>query len=107
MSSIHSRRETNTAARCIRTLRFSSFICFSWGWHPFAGIFRQGKADKTIEDAIREFRFAYLPDHEATEMESPPFVPTLSDFHLTSHNSSYVLLVRSAQKEIVRAGTTG
>jgi DNA-binding helix-hairpin-helix protein with protein kinase domain len=50
------------------------------GRHPFAGIFRHGTADKTIEDAIREFRFAYLPDNRMTEMESPPSMPGLSAF---------------------------
>jgi hypothetical protein len=29
------------------------------GRHPFAGIC----AGKTIEEAIREYQFAYLPDH--------------------------------------------
>lgn len=50
------------------------------GRHPFAGIFRQGSADKTIEDAIREFRFAYLPLNHLTEMEPPPSIPILSEF---------------------------
>ncbi len=50
------------------------------GRHPFAGIFRQGTADKTIEDAIREYRFAYLPDNRLTELEPPPSVPRLSEF---------------------------
>ncbi len=50
------------------------------GRHPFAGIFRHGSADKTIEDAIREFRFAYLPDNRVTEMEPPPSIPTLAEF---------------------------
>jgi DNA-binding helix-hairpin-helix protein with protein kinase domain len=50
------------------------------GRHPFAGIFRGGTADKTIEDAIREFRFAYDPDKRSTEMEPPPSIPCLRDF---------------------------
>lgn len=49
------------------------------GRHPFAGIFRGGKADKTIEDAIREYRFAYQPDNRLTELEPPPSVPRLSE----------------------------
>jgi DNA-binding helix-hairpin-helix protein with protein kinase domain len=49
------------------------------GRHPFAGIFRHGTADKTVEDAIHEFRFAYLPDNRQTEMEPPPIVPRLSE----------------------------
>lgn len=50
------------------------------GRHPFSGIFRQGKGDKTIEDAIREFRFAYLPATRPSEMEQPQWVPRLSAF---------------------------
>ena len=50
------------------------------GRHPFAGIFRHGSADKTIEEAIREFRFAYLPDNRLTEMEPPPSIPVLAEF---------------------------
>jgi DNA-binding helix-hairpin-helix protein with protein kinase domain len=38
------------------------------GRHPYAGIFRGGTADKTIEEAIREFRFAYQPDNRLTEV---------------------------------------
>ena len=50
------------------------------GRHPFSGIFRQGKGDKTIEDAIRELRFAYLPDSSLTEMDQPAWVPKLGSF---------------------------
>ena len=50
------------------------------GRHPFSGIYRRGKADITIEQAIREFRFAYLADHTLTEMEPPPAAALLSDF---------------------------
>jgi DNA-binding helix-hairpin-helix protein with protein kinase domain len=50
------------------------------GRHPFAGIFRQGTADKTVEDAIREFRFAYLPDGSLTEMEPPRSMLGLREF---------------------------
>jgi DNA-binding helix-hairpin-helix protein with protein kinase domain len=50
------------------------------GRHPFAGIFRGGTSDKTIEDAIREFRFAYDPDNRRTEMDPPPAIPRLSEF---------------------------
>jgi DNA-binding helix-hairpin-helix protein with protein kinase domain len=49
------------------------------GRHPFAGIFRGGREDKTIEDAIREYRFAYQPDNRLSEME-PPAIPHLSEF---------------------------
>ena len=49
------------------------------GRHPFAGIFRGGTSDKTIEDAIREFRFAYHPDNRQTEMDPPPVIPRLSE----------------------------
>ena len=48
------------------------------GRHPFSGIFRQGKGDKTVEDAIRELRFAYLPDTAITEMDQLPWVPRLN-----------------------------
>jgi DNA-binding helix-hairpin-helix protein with protein kinase domain len=50
------------------------------GRHPFAGIFRGGTSDKTIEDAIREFRFAYDPDNRQTEMDPPPAIPRLSEY---------------------------
>jgi DNA-binding helix-hairpin-helix protein with protein kinase domain len=50
------------------------------GRHPFSGIFRGGTSDKTIEDAIREYRFAYHPDNRQTEMDPPPVIPRLSEF---------------------------
>jgi DNA-binding helix-hairpin-helix protein with protein kinase domain len=50
------------------------------GRHPFSGIFRQGAADKTVEDAIREYRFAYLPDNRLTEMDPPLAIPQLAEF---------------------------
>ncbi len=50
------------------------------GRHPFAGIFRQGTADKTVEDAIREYRFAYSPDNRMTEMEPPRSMVGLAHF---------------------------
>ena len=50
------------------------------GRHPFAGIFRGGTSDKTIEDAIREFRFAYHPDNRQTEMDPPPAIPRLTEY---------------------------
>jgi DNA-binding helix-hairpin-helix protein with protein kinase domain len=56
------------------------FHLLSLGRHPFAGIFRHGTADKAIEDAIREFRFAYLPVNRLTEMEPPPLIPVLAEF---------------------------
>src|SRR5205814_5083167 len=49
------------------------------GRHPFAGIYKGGSADLTIEQAITEFRFAYLPDHSSTRLEPPPSAPRLSD----------------------------
>jgi DNA-binding helix-hairpin-helix protein with protein kinase domain len=48
------------------------------GRHPFSGIFRHGSGDKTIEEAIREFRFAYSPDKRTTDMDQPAWVPPLS-----------------------------
>ncbi len=50
------------------------------GRHPFAGIYRNGTADITIEQAIAEYRFAYLPDNSSTQMQPPPSAPRLSDF---------------------------
>jgi DNA-binding helix-hairpin-helix protein with protein kinase domain len=50
------------------------------GRHPFAGIYRNGTADMTIEQAISEYRFAYSPDRGHTEMEPPPSAPRLADF---------------------------
>lgn len=50
------------------------------GRHPFAGIFRNGTADMTIEQAISEYRFAYAPDSSQSQMQQPPTAPRLSDF---------------------------
>jgi DNA-binding helix-hairpin-helix protein with protein kinase domain len=50
------------------------------GRHPFAGTYQRGTADMTIEQAISEFRFAYLFDQTATQMEPPPYSLRLSDF---------------------------
>lgn len=41
------------------------------GRHPFAGRFL-GRGDMSIEQAIREFRFAYGANRRASQMESPP-----------------------------------
>jgi DNA-binding helix-hairpin-helix protein with protein kinase domain len=50
------------------------------GRHPFAGIFRNGTADMTIEQAISEYRFAYAADSSQSQMQPPPSAPRLSDF---------------------------
>ena len=50
------------------------------GRHPFAGIFRNGTADMTIEQAISEYRFAYAADGGQSQMQPPPSAPRLSDF---------------------------
>ena len=50
------------------------------GRHPFSGIFRQGKGDKTVEDAIRELRFGYSADTALTEMDQLPWIPRLTAF---------------------------
>lgn len=50
------------------------------GRHPFAGIYRNGTADMTIEQAISEYRFAYSPDARSTQMQPPPAAPHLADF---------------------------
>lgn len=42
------------------------------GRHPFAGIYKNGTADITIEQAISEYRFAYSPDTGLTQMQPPP-----------------------------------
>ncbi|HXB73443.1 MAG TPA: hypothetical protein VNY05_34715 [Candidatus Acidoferrales bacterium] len=56
------------------------FYLLFLGRHPFSGIYKHGTADMTIEQAISEFRFAYLLDQTATQMEPPPSAPRLSDF---------------------------
>jgi DNA-binding helix-hairpin-helix protein with protein kinase domain len=48
------------------------------GRHPFAGRFR-GRGDMLIEEAIGEFRFAFAPDSQRTQMEPPPNCITLED----------------------------
>ncbi len=50
------------------------------GRHPFAGSFRNGTEDMTIEQAIREYRFAYGAEVSQSQMQPPPSAPRLSDF---------------------------
>jgi DNA-binding helix-hairpin-helix protein with protein kinase domain len=50
------------------------------GRHPFAGIYDNGAADITIEQAISEYRFAYSPDTSLTKMQPPPSAPRLAEF---------------------------
>jgi len=50
------------------------------GRHPFAGKFL-GRGDMPIEKAIGEFRFAFAPDTQRTQMQPPPNCITLA--HLT------------------------
>ncbi len=47
------------------------------GRHPFAGKFL-GRGDMPIEQAIKEFRFAYGADRRANQMETPPYTVGLS-----------------------------
>src|SRR6266571_897932 len=47
------------------------------GRHPFAGKFL-GRGDMPIEKAIGEFRFAFAPDSQRTQMEPPPNCITLA-----------------------------
>ncbi|WP_416899803.1 MAG: hypothetical protein ACMVY4_08890 [Minwuia sp.] len=47
------------------------------GRHPFAGRFL-GRGDKSIEEAIQEFRFAYGPGSRSRKMEQPPGTPDLA-----------------------------
>lgn len=53
------------------------FLLLFMGRHPFAGRY-VGKGDMSIEQAIREFRFAYGADKARTQMEPPPNTPPLS-----------------------------
>src|SRR5215472_3239709 len=48
------------------------------GRHPFAGRFL-GRGDMPIEEAIGEFRFAFGPDTQRTQMKPPPNCITLED----------------------------
>ena len=50
------------------------------GRHPFAGIYRNGTADMTIEEAITQYRFAYSLNTSSTQMQPPPSAPRLADF---------------------------
>jgi DNA-binding helix-hairpin-helix protein with protein kinase domain len=47
------------------------------GRHPFAGRFL-GRGDMPIEKAIGEFRFAFAPDTQRTQMQPPPNCLTLA-----------------------------
>jgi DNA-binding helix-hairpin-helix protein with protein kinase domain len=47
------------------------------GRHPFAGKFL-GRGDMPIEKAIGEFRFAFAPDAQRTQMQPPPNCITLA-----------------------------
>ncbi|HLI84963.1 MAG TPA: hypothetical protein VKV17_13650, partial [Bryobacteraceae bacterium] len=49
------------------------------GRHPFAGIYKNGAADITIEQAISEYRFAYSPDTSLTQMQPPPSALRLTE----------------------------
>src|SRR3984957_2289283 len=49
------------------------------GRHPFAGIYKNGAADITIEQAISEYRFAYSPDTRLTQMQPPPSALRLTE----------------------------
>lgn len=49
------------------------------GRHPFAGIYKNGAADITIDEAISEYRFAYSPDTSLTQMQPPPTALRLTE----------------------------
>lgn len=51
------------------------------GRHPFAGRFL-GRGDMPIEKAIGEFRFAFAPDSQRTQMQPPPNCITLAHLSL-------------------------
>jgi len=69
------------------------------GRHPFAGIYRSGTADMTIEQGISEYRFAYSPDTNSTQMQPPPSAPHLTDL---PHGLSKLFL-----RAFTRAGANG
>lgn len=71
------RRTTQHDAFGLAVLIFHTLFL---GRHPFAGIYRNGTADMTIEQAISEYRFAYSPDSSSTQMQLPPSAPRLADF---------------------------
>ncbi|MGA2735901.1 MAG: hypothetical protein ABSG65_00450 [Bryobacteraceae bacterium] len=49
------------------------------GRHPFAGIYKNGAADITIDEAISEYRFAYSPETTLTQMQPPPSAIRLTE----------------------------
>lgn len=58
-----------------------ALLCFHllfMGRHPYAGKYRNGMADMPIEQAIREYRFAYSSSAVAKQMSPPPNTLTLS-----------------------------
>jgi DNA-binding helix-hairpin-helix protein with protein kinase domain len=68
------------------------------GWHPFSGRYL-GAGEMPLEQAIREFRFAYGVDAEARKMRQPP--GTLA---LDSMPSLFVRLFRRAFLSTDRPG---
>jgi DNA-binding helix-hairpin-helix protein with protein kinase domain len=69
------------------------------GRHPFAGRFL-GRGDMSIEQAIREFRFAYGAARASTQMEPPPNVPAIA----IASQPVTLLVERAFSREGVRDG---
>jgi DNA-binding helix-hairpin-helix protein with protein kinase domain len=80
------------------------------GRHPFAGIYKGGAADITIEQAISEYRFAYSPDTSLTQMQPPPSAlrlgelpPAVADLFLRSFTRNGATGVRPSAHEWISA----
>jgi len=80
------------------------------GRHPFAGIYKNGAADITIEEAISEHRFAYSPDTRRTQMQPPPsalrlteVTPRIASLFLRSFTTNGTNGVRPSAHEWIAA----
>jgi DNA-binding helix-hairpin-helix protein with protein kinase domain len=80
------------------------------GRHPFAGIYKNGAADITIDEAISEYRFAYSPDTSLTQMQPPPsalrlaeMTPAVADLFLRSFTTNGTNGVRPSAHEWIAA----
>jgi DNA-binding helix-hairpin-helix protein with protein kinase domain len=80
------------------------------GRHPFAGIYKNGAADITIEQAISEYRFAYSPDTSLTQMQPPPsalrlteLTPAIASLFLRSFTRNGANGVRPSAHEWIAA----
>jgi len=80
------------------------------GRHPFAGIYKNGAADITIDEAISEYRFAYSPDTSLTQMQPPPsalrlteMTPAVANLFLRSFTTNGANGVRPSAHEWIAA----